>query len=309
MTAREPSAPAQYIVLHGRHTTLLLEASADEAPVWRYWGPRLPEGSTPGMPLRETRALPSFTLDADPPLTLAPTFGVGWFGDSALLAHRDGLDFAQAFTRCALEWIEPRRRVKVHLADAVASLRLSVSLALDEHDVLVVTSELTNTGPSVLDVQWLAAGTLLLPGHADTVRSYAGQHLHEFLLQVQPLSRALWQRENQRGRTSHDCFPGAVVTTPAPPPMRASSTARIWPGRATTSRPSSGCPTVNTSGNWANGWRPAKAGSHRARRSSRPRSSPVVPQQGSTGWPASFTPNCARAWPGPAARCGRGRCT
>jgi alpha-galactosidase len=55
---------------------------------------------------------------------------------------------------------------------------------------------------------------LPLPGNAQTVRSYTGQWANEFLLQTDALSRSLWQRENRRGRTSHDCFPGAVVTTP-----------------------------------------------------------------------------------------------
>ncbi|MBK7613029.1 MAG: alpha-galactosidase [Burkholderiales bacterium] len=214
MNAPLPNSPAQYAVLHGRATSLVLEVHADEAPLWRYWGPRLPEGAAPFMPLRDTRSLPSFNLDFDQPLTVAPTSGVGWFGQSALLAHREGRDFAQAFTQCELEWVTPQRALKVHLTDSVAALRLTVNLSLDEHDVLLVQSTLTNTGTAPLDVQWLAAGTLPLPGQAREVRSYAGQHMHEFMLQVDALSRSQWRRENRRGRTSHDCFPGAVVTTP-----------------------------------------------------------------------------------------------
>ncbi len=187
---------------------------ADEAPIWRYWGPRLADGATPGAPLRDTRPLPSFMLDFDQPLTLAPSFGVGWFGQSALLAHRDGRAFAQAFDRCEIDWVTPKRVLRVRLSDSVAQLQVAVSLALDDHDVLIVRSALTNLGDTALDVQWLAAGTLPLPARADAVRSYAGQHVHEFMLQVDKLSRSLWRRENRRGRTSHDCFPGAVVTTP-----------------------------------------------------------------------------------------------
>jgi len=210
-----PSAPAEFVVLNSRRSTLVLEAHADEAPLWRYWGPRLPDGARPDAPLRDTRPLPSFMLDFDQPLTLVPTFGVGWFGQSALLAHRDGLSFAQAITACEVEWITPQRAVRLRLTDAVAQLRLDVTLALDEtSDVLVASTTLTNLGDGVLDVQWLAALTLPLPGRCDTVRSYAGQHVHEFLLQTDPLSRSVWRRENRRGRTSHDCFPGAVVTTP-----------------------------------------------------------------------------------------------
>jgi alpha-galactosidase len=210
-----PNSPAEFVVLNSLRSSVVLEVHADEAPIWRYWGPRLPDGTTPANALREHRPLPSFMLDFDQPLTLVPTFGVGWFGQSALLAHRGGQQFAQAFTSCTVDWQQPGRAVTLRLADKVAGLRLDVALTLDDaSDVLVVTSALTNVGDSVLDVQWLAAGTLPLPGRADSVRSYAGQHVHEFMLQTDTLSRSLWQRENRRGRTSHDCFPGAVVTTP-----------------------------------------------------------------------------------------------
>lgn len=209
-----PDTPAHYLCLHGRESSLILELHADEAPLWRYWGPRLPDDCTPGWPLRATRPMPSFMLDFDQPLTLAPTFGVGWFGQSALLAHRNGKHFAQAITRCEVEWLVPGQAVRLHLFDDVALLRLSVQLRLDPaSDVLLMSSELENLGVTPLEVQWLAAGTLPLPETVAAVRSYAGQHNHEFLLQVDTLSRSTWRRESRRGRTSHDCFPGAVVTS------------------------------------------------------------------------------------------------
>jgi alpha-galactosidase len=215
MYAKTPDSPADWLVLHGTGSSLVLELHADEAPLWRYWGPRLPDGALPAAPLRAGRPLPSFMLDFDQPLTVLPAFGAGWFGQSALLAHRAGTAFAQAFTACTFDWIEPGRAVVLHLTDAVAQLRADVTLRLDaDSDVLVARTALTNLGTAPLDVQWLAALTLPLPGDCATVRSYAGQHLHEFMLQVDPLARSLWRRENRRGRTSHDCFPGAVVCAP-----------------------------------------------------------------------------------------------
>jgi alpha-galactosidase len=207
--------PARYAVLHGRASSLVIELREDEAPFWRYWGPRLPEAALPAAGLRDLRPLPSFMLDHDQPLTVAPTFGVGWFMQPALLAHRNGRQFAQAFQHCTVEWLTPGRALCLHLADAVAQVRLSLSIALDaDSDVLTLSSRLTNTGTDALDVQWLAAGTLPLPGHCERVRSYVGQHMSEFLLQEDKLSRTQWRRESRRGRTSQDTFPGAVVCTP-----------------------------------------------------------------------------------------------
>ena len=213
------AAAAQFIVLHGRASSLVLEHHAGEAPLWRYWGPRLPNdittGAAPIAPLRSGRPLPSFMLDTDQPLTVAPTFGVGWFGLSALLAHRGGQQFAQAFTACTVTWTTPGHALVLHLADPVAEITLDLAVALDPvTDMLSLQSTLTNRGSSVLDVQWLAAGTLPLPGRCDSVRSFAGQHMHEFMPMTDGLTRSQWRRENRRGRTTQDCFPGAVVTTP-----------------------------------------------------------------------------------------------
>ena len=65
----------KHLSLHGQNTSLVLELPAGEAPIWRYWGPKLRDESPHG--LRESRPLPSFMLDFDQPLTLAPSFGVG----------------------------------------------------------------------------------------------------------------------------------------------------------------------------------------------------------------------------------------
>jgi len=160
------------------------------------------------------RRPPSRSED-DFPLSLFPTFGVGWYGTSALLAHRDGQDFAQAITACEVAWTDPGRALQVRLTDTVAGLLVEIDLALEfDSDVLTVSTRLTNTGAGVLDVQWLAAAVLPLPAQAAKVRHYGGRHNAEFLLQEEALARGIWRRENRRGLTSHDAFPGAVVITP-----------------------------------------------------------------------------------------------
>ena len=167
----------------------------------------------PPRAIRDERPTPSFSLDLDQPLNVFPTFGVGWFEQSALLAHRQGRRFEQAFTRCDVEWIAAGRSVRFHLQDALAEVEVIVSLKLND-DTLALSSELTNRGETELDVQWLAAGVVPLPGDADVVRSFGGRHISEFHPQDDRLHRGLWRRENRRGLTSHDNFPGAVVTTP-----------------------------------------------------------------------------------------------
>ncbi len=214
MTTHAPESTTEFLVLNGRNTSVVLETRPTEAPLWRYWGTKLPADCLPIAPLRDGRAIPPSTMEFDQPLTVAPCFGVGWYGQSALLAHRAGRQFAQNFTDCRVEWVRAGQALVLHLNDPVAQLSLAVHLELDEHDVLRMHSRLVNDGTDTLDVLWLAAGTLPLPGMADQVRSYVGQWANEFQLQTEALSRSLWLRENRRGRTSHDTFPGAVVTLP-----------------------------------------------------------------------------------------------
>ena len=214
MSTHAPEASAEYIVLQGARTSVVIEARSGEAPLWRYWGSRLPDGCLPMAPLRDGRAVPPSSMEFDQPPTVVPTFGVAWYGQSALLAHRAGQQFAQCFDHCAIEWVLPGKDVVFHLKDSIARIRLALSVQIDDNDVLWLQSELTNTGDEVLDVQWLAAGTVPLPGYAEQVRSYYGQWANEFQLQVDELGRTLWRRENRRGRGSHDTFPGAVVTLP-----------------------------------------------------------------------------------------------
>ncbi len=200
------------VVLHGHTTSLILELPEGEAPLWRYWGLRLPDGVTPGLALRNTRPLPSFSLDFDQPLSLFPGVGVGWFGQSALLAHRAGEDWTFQATQCAVQQPDAQSAV-VTLIDDVARIEVVVTLGLDRtSDVLTLSTQLTNQADGVLDVQWLAAGGVPLPQDALRVRSHAGRHNAEFLPVDDPLTRSLWRRENRRGLTSHDCFPGAVVS-------------------------------------------------------------------------------------------------
>ena len=205
-------APPQYLCLHGRHSSVVLECSANEAPLWRYWGPRLADITMPPLPLRQTRPAAPASLEVDQPLSIAPTFGAGWFGRASLLAHRGGEQFSQQWQSCDIAADNNPQWVSVTLRDTIAGLRLIVTLRIDaSSDGLTIQSCLHNEGKDILDVQWLAAATLPLPDDCRVVQSFGGEWAHEFLPDTQVLTRSGWFRENVRGRTSHDCFPGAIV--------------------------------------------------------------------------------------------------
>lgn len=200
-----------FIRLDSAGCTAIWETSDSEAPLWRYWGARLSDGMLPPEKLRETRIEPTFSLHFDQPLSIFPGLGMGWFGQTALLAHRDGVDWAHAITRCEVQSVD--HGVIFHLHDDVARLFIAIQATLDpKTDVLRLSTKLRNDGETPLDIQSLAAGNIPLPDNALSVRSFGGRHNGEFVPIDDVLSRSLWRRENRRGLTSHDCFPGAVVT-------------------------------------------------------------------------------------------------
>jgi alpha-galactosidase len=201
----------QWIILNGRTTTVVLEHIAGEAPLWRYWGARLADGATPATPLRSTRPEPTFSAAFDQPLSVFPGAGIGWFGAPALLAHRAGRDWS--FQANTVEVECDGHCATIQLIDAVAALQVEVRITLDpQSDVLTLSSRLENRGMETLDVQWLASGVLPLPCGAQAVHSFSGRHNGEFFSVTDPLTRSIWRRENRRGLSSHDCFPGATVS-------------------------------------------------------------------------------------------------
>ena len=133
-----------WIVLHGLESSLVLEVLPGEAPLWRYWGPRLPDDVIPPAPLRSSRPTPSFSPDFDQPFGLVPGLGQGWFGEPGLKAHRAGRDWTFQTTGCAVERVG--QSAVVTLTDAVAKIALAVSLAFDPvSDVLTISAKLANT--------------------------------------------------------------------------------------------------------------------------------------------------------------------
>jgi alpha-galactosidase len=183
-------------------------------------------------------------------------------------------------------------------------------MALDAHDVLQLSSiELVNDGHDVLDVQWLAAGTLPLPGNAHTVRSYTGQWATNFSCRWTRSRAACGSARTGAAAPRTTVFPAPWSPRPAHRARRHWSMAPTWPGRATTSRPSSGCTTRSTSGSWANGWRRARCCWRRANAAT-PRAVASCSAAGLNGLAANFHAEpCAAAALARWHACARARCT
>jgi alpha-galactosidase len=178
-------------------------------PAVLWWGPRLDDGTNGKMlAALAARAEANASPAVDPVLALTPQAGQGWPGRPGLAAHREGLDWA-SFAQVEAVLVDGQT-VTITSRDAANGLMLEHRLRLDG-DVLVATTALTNSGDGVLDVGHLAAPVLPLPGFVRDLIGFEGRWAGEFATTRQARGMGQWVRENRRGRTSHDAFPGLVA--------------------------------------------------------------------------------------------------
>ena len=198
-----------FVRLDGAAVTLVLATAG--GPMALYWGPRLPAGIDPAALVRLGHRGPAPASPAvPPPLSLTPQAGDGWPGRPGLAAHRAGQGWASL---CRLEDVQATSTTAVFLSrDAGNGLVLVHELAISG-DVLVATTRLSNAGTDALAVEALAAPVLPIPGFVTDLIGFDGRWAGEFQLRRQPRTPGSLVRENRRGRTSHDAFPGLIACT------------------------------------------------------------------------------------------------
>lgn len=210
----------EFLALHSQHSSLVIEFSPSEAPLWRYWGKRLRHWDSRSMqPHRAERASKSTGLDFDQPLSTCTGHGMGWFSSPSVSVHRAGLDAFVQFTRAHAVHDTADNVLRFNLIDEITQIEVQQIIRLDAaSDVLTMCTVLINRDRDLnaqpLDVQWLAAATLPLDVRCAAVQSYKGQWANEFIACQDDLSQGTWRRDSRRGRNGHDQFPGSVVLTP-----------------------------------------------------------------------------------------------
>lgn len=196
--------------LDGRGVTLVLGLEQG-VPAILYWGPRLADAVT-GDTLRllaERGPAPS-SADMMPVVALTPMPGAGFPGRPGLAVDRDGLDWAINATVRAVT--QERGQILVDSLDAAYGVAVTHRLRLDEdQDLLVASTTLRNVGAGVLAVAALAAPVVPLPDDAARLTGFEGRWSGEFQPVEIERPPGLWMRENRRGRTSHDSFPGLIA--------------------------------------------------------------------------------------------------
>ncbi|MEM7281784.1 MAG: alpha-galactosidase [Pseudomonadota bacterium] len=201
---------ASFYTLHSNGSSLVLDCRSN-APAILYWGSRLYGATQPSMiALLKTRQEAQARVQGEPLLALSPEIGAGFLGTPGIQIHRAGQQWNVYSQMESVQ--ENGQTLTISSACKATGIRIVHILSLDsETDVLQATTEVTNLESSTLWINACNAPCIPLPMDYDQILAFEGRWSNEFQLQKSQRLLGAYVRENRRGRTSHDAFPGVMV--------------------------------------------------------------------------------------------------
>jgi len=196
-------------------TTFVLRCTIGAPPDIVHWGGRLPAAVTAAeLEQIGTRQGALGAADVSIPTSLALEPGLGLLGPIGLGVHRAGRGFGVLLLVDASE--RGDSAITIHCGDQDGTLQLAYEIAIQPGTgVLTIDSTLTNTGADVIDLVDMATACLPIPPSMDNLIGFSGRWANEFQLERMGRFSGTYLRENRRGRTSHDAFPGVLLCTAA----------------------------------------------------------------------------------------------
>ncbi len=204
------SSISSFIRLDNAKTTLIFDCQG-RMPSLLYYGSQLSDTTTPAMlGILSTRQEAKCAPVVEPPISLVPTHGEGVTGSPGLQIHGSTDQWSAGFELTAIE--QDGLCVVFKASDKHRELTLITKVTLDANtSVVSYQSKVQNDGSDKVNVNFLNAASIPLPAHVDTIRSFEGRWSSEFVTSDQEWNFGSYVRENRRGKTSHDTFPGLIT--------------------------------------------------------------------------------------------------
>ena len=208
--------------LDSAHSCVLIEWQAGRMPVWRHYGAPIESlPLTAHWPAAQLRRQANASMDRLDGIAVFPGFGNGLALNPALRCHQDGVAAVHEWvgTRFSQSSRPGAETLVLHLRDN-SGLQVDVELTLwHDTDVLGLQSRLhnnniNNPGSGVLQVDWLACGTVPIAAELREIAHFCGQWGHEFQWQRSQLGSSGWQMQNRHGRSSHESPPACFALSP-----------------------------------------------------------------------------------------------
>ena len=198
--------------LDSSNSTLLLLSIDNAIPAVAYYGTRLKAGIDAETLLTITSdAIPNAKIDSRTQLSLLPENSRGFFGEPGLQGHRQGKNFTHRFTLDHVE--QSDTSLSATAIDYDAGLLLTIDISLDEtSNVFCWKHTLSNLSAADYILDYLACPTLPMDLSMNQLITLHGRWGKEFQQQITELAAGKFQIDNRRGRTSHEHFPGLILS-------------------------------------------------------------------------------------------------
>ncbi|MEQ3658990.1 MAG: alpha-galactosidase [Glaciecola sp.] len=201
------------VQLESRDVSIVIDCSG-KTPAVIYFGSKLNKQSPFNMiQLLRTRQEAKCAVVVEAPISLSPSMGEGFTGGPGieLSSHEHHNVWSMGGELHSVKQ-NNAQEVEFETVDTVRSISLIHRLVLcPETNVLSASTELKNQSHSTINVGYCAAPTIPLPDHITKLMSFEGRWSNEFHRNTVDLFLGAVLRENRKGKTSHDNFPGAVL--------------------------------------------------------------------------------------------------
>lgn len=201
----------EFVQLHSDSSTLLIDCN-NQTPAIIYWGKKLSHETTGQMlTLLATRQEVKCSVVVEAPISLSPLLGQGFTGSPGIELNNG--DIAWSMGGKTTNVIQPtENEVIFESVDDIRRIKTIHTLKIDPaSNVLALSTELVNLGEKPLTVNWCAAPTIPLPDVMNKIMSFEGRWSYEFDRSTIDLFLGSYVRENRKGKTSHDNFPGFIM--------------------------------------------------------------------------------------------------
>lgn len=203
-----------FVTLSAGEASLVLSCAIGASPRVLYWGPRLANADPDLIASMTDRQHAPGSPDQEIKSSLFNETGIGLGGLAGFSAHRQGRDWATVFKVTEVQSPSPQT-ADIVCDDPVTQVRATVSIALDpETGVMTCQTQIENLADTDLSIDACAAMVLPLDPRATRLFGFTGRWAEEFQLEEVAPFQGSYVRENKKGRTSHDSFPGLIAGAP-----------------------------------------------------------------------------------------------
>jgi alpha-galactosidase len=204
-------SPQHFVYLNSINSSLIIDCQG-KTPAIIYWGKLLSkETSMDMLSLLSTRQEAKCSLVVEAPISLSPLLGQGFTGSPGIEINNDDNAWSLGGELVDITQTDDNK-VRFETVDDIRKIKVVHTLSLhNDTGVLSATTELVNLSEKSITVNSCAAPTIPLSDQMNKIMSFEGRWSNEFQCHSLDLFLGSFVRENRKGKTSHDNFPGMVM--------------------------------------------------------------------------------------------------